>query len=577
MKSFKNPWSEELTFQVVTGGNERTIIDFNRYNYLYFPSTSTIKTGKVTPVARSLNAKDIFFAFKHSEYSSVSKHTFFTYLRKYIIFCDNNNLNLFTEGSVHKYGFFQVRRTLKGEIKNSTFTTLISETKGLFLLLGFSGRWFETLPTLGRNQTESWKAYSDKDLRKLLPLLRSFFKQTAQWFLETPDALTLSLRIRAPARFRWKGITYPVDSVVCKLIACAVYLLSYYTWANNSVLLSLQRPQGPQANTDANWYQMSAFKRRAFRIVTVEIGDHAQLNIPRYSMEFFNTLLKVSTKLSPEPGSLLFQVYNENGLSPVSASHLRAFNLYIDDYFHLVDDKNCRLSPIISRFRATGSQVAQVHHSHMHAARLLGNTPSTVRRHYSEGNEFENNAMMQDALLIFADMAEKGISVDTAKERQKDKLNIPVLTYEKMLKLHNRPMQQAHGSYCSNPYGVQAQKFHYRAERHNLLSSEKYTCSDLMGCFSCPHQVIIAEPADIWCLLSFKECIEESIYRHVDKTHFNKNYSGVLDTIEKILITIDKRVLKKAERKLAEEGPHPLWQEYTQLYPSAKGRSHETE
>ncbi|EKM5743697.1 hypothetical protein PU345_002989 [Enterobacter kobei] len=577
MKYFKNPWSKELTLQVITGGNERTVIDFNRYNYLHFPGTSAIKTGNVTPVSRSHSAKDIVLAFKNSQYSSVSKHTFFTYLRKYIIFCDKNSLHLFTEDSVHKYGGFQVQRTLKREIKNSTFTTLISETKSLFLLLGFPGRWFETLPTLGRNQTEPWKAYSDNDLRKLLPLLRSFFKQTAQWFLETPDALTLSLRHRAPATFRWKGTTYPVDSVICKLIACAVYLLSYYTWANNSVLLSLQRPQGAQANTDSNWYQMPAFKRRAFRVVTVEIGDHGQLNIPRYSMDFFNTLLKVSTKLSPEPGSLLFQVYNENGLSPVSASHLRAFNLYIDDFFHLVDDKNCRLHPIISRFRATGSQTAQIHHSHMYTARLLGNTPNTVRRHYSEGNEFENNAMMQDALLIFSDMAKKGISVDTAKERQKKKLNILVLTYEKMLKLHNRPMQQAHGSYCSNPYGPQAEKFLYRAERHNLLSSEKYACSDLLSCFSCPHQVIVAETADIWCLLSFKECIEESIYRHVDNTHFNKNYGGVLDKIDRILITIDQRVLKKAERKLADEGPHPLWQEYTQLFSSAKGISNETE
>lgn len=137
MKSFKNPWTEELILQVITGGNERTIIDFNRYNYLYFPGTSTIKTGKVTPVARSLNAKDIFMAFKQSQYSSVSKHTFFTYLRKYIIFCDHNNIPLFTANSVQKYGAFQVRRTLKGEIKNSTFTTLISETKGVFLLLGF--------------------------------------------------------------------------------------------------------------------------------------------------------------------------------------------------------------------------------------------------------------------------------------------------------------------------------------------------------------------------------------------------------------------------------------------------------
>ena len=83
-------------------------------------------------------------------------------------------------------------------------------------------------------------------------------------------------------------------------MASAVYLLSYYTWANTNTLLSLERPDICESNVNGEWYQMPAFKRRAFRVITIQIGAHDQINIPKYSMEFFNQLLKVSKAISVE-------------------------------------------------------------------------------------------------------------------------------------------------------------------------------------------------------------------------------------------------------------------------------------
>ena len=61
--------------------------------------------------------------------------------------------------------------------------------------------------------------------------------------------------------------------------------------------------------------------------------------------------------------------------------------------------------------------------------------------------------------------------------------------------------------------------------------------------------------------MSFKECLEDSIYRHIDHQHFYKNYAAVLSAVDKILNQIEKKVLQEATCKLMDDGPHPLWQE----------------
>ncbi|EFW3898866.1 hypothetical protein FP346_19135 [Shigella dysenteriae] len=138
--------------------------------------------------------------------------------------------------------------------------------------------------------------------------------------------------------FRWNGKIYAVYGSVGQLMASAVYLLSYYTWANTNTLLSLERPDICESNVNGEWYQMPAFKRRAFRVITIQIGAHDQINIPKYSMEFFNQLLKVSKAISVE-SNLLFQSGSCNRITPLSAVHLQNFNSFLKKNFRLTDDK----------------------------------------------------------------------------------------------------------------------------------------------------------------------------------------------------------------------------------------------
>lgn len=552
-----------LTLTISGGDHRVTVIDFDCYNFWGFPAKKFRSSSQ--RVLRPVSAESIFVAFRDSEYADATKFFHFVNLRRYVVYCDKMALSVFSHRSALAFGGHLVQLNKAGQLRNSTCTMILSAVKQCFILLDKPGHWFNAIPTLGKSQATPHSAYSDNDLNKLLPLLRALFKQLSSQFLKYPDRHLFATNFTPTMTFSWKGSNIKIYGAVSKMMAAATYLMSYYTWANTTSLLAIQRPDETTQSTKEKWYQMPVFKRRSFRIITLRFGDHGELNIPKYSLDFFNLLLKVSGLISyhwehDAPPNLLITFRNSQAVN-MRAGELSNFNKFINKNFHLKDDKGDRLTPVISRFRTTGSQIMQLHHTPAMSAELLGNSIQTVRRYYSEGSEFDNQSMLQDAVTVMEDKARYRENVAQAKHRRKETLKVEILTYENLLKMHAPPMKQAHGSYCQNPFGEQAEKFISRARRHGLISTEKFACSDLMKCFSCPHQIIVAEASDIWCLMSFKECVEESIYRHVDHRHFYQNYASVLSAIEKILNRIDQKILREATCRLQDEGLHPLWQE----------------
>ncbi len=78
--------------------------------------------------------------------------------------------------------------------------------------------------------------------------------------------------------------------------------------------------------------------------------------------------------------------------------------------------------------------------------------------------------------------------------------------------------------------------------------------------------MVVQSISDIWCLLSFKACIEESLYLHLDASHYRDNFLNVIEFIDqKILPNIGKGILKEAESKLDNDGYHPLWSDSESL------------
>ncbi len=123
------------------------------------------------------------------------------------------------------------------------------------------------------------------------------------------------------------------------------------------------------------------------------------------------------------------------------------------------------------------------------------------------------------------------------------------------------------GGSCKAPFGEKSDKYTRKARQQGLIKDgERLACADLLACFGCPEQVIVQSVSDIWCLLSFKACIEESLYLHLDAGHYRKNFENVIQFIEeKIFPSLNKLIFKQAQVKLADEGYHPAWNDSAPL------------
>jgi uncharacterized damage-inducible protein DinB len=563
-------WRDEL-FIKIAGGN----CDFNRFRYCNLPSTQVLKSGELPPLAGRDNfVFQLKALFDKQLGEGASKHTYLTIFQHsyvYLKWCDSQHHEAFTQASLEEYFQHLHLRVRRGEIKNRTYTNRRSVLSTLFHLLNLPRRWFDNIPILPKNDTESYEAYSQSDLKQLLPFLRALFKQTSTQFLDSPQKHIKASKNKPTMKFVWKGTTYQLCGAISKMMAAATYLLSYYTYSNTSVLLSLTRPKAFSTTTQEIWYSMPSFKRRAFKIVHVEMGEHT-LDIPKYSMQFFDTLLTVSRAIDNSDNAPLLQTCIINKKYPVNSTLLQSFNkIWLFKYFKFTDQRGRDLRPVISRFRETGSQLTRYFQGDIAQNILLDNTQSVRDRHYSTGNRHENQGMIQDTALI---RQQQAMDKSSAKEAQAA-LQIEVLMIDESQKSHIPQLSRTpSGGSCSNPFGEKSKSFNRKASQHQLSNGEKLACAELLSCFGCPSQVVVQSVSDIWCLLSFKECIEESLYLHLDASHYRKNFEKTIRFIDdNIIHRLKKEIVKQAENKLNEEGRHPLWLEAESVLPLDKNKA----
>ncbi|WMO15700.1 hypothetical protein [Pseudoalteromonas piscicida] len=553
-------WDNKLYFRL----NPSRACDLNRLFYFDCPGSSKIKKNTnnhpfVFERVDKVKELGLHFSRIIDEGGSTSQlYNLFYAAVDYFKWVDSNNHLSFSILSVEKYCEFKLRRALSREIKNTTFSKIRSHLSSLFSLLDLSTECFKHVPSLPKNDGEPFEAYSRSDLNKLLPILRAIFKQTSKQFLSNPKFYIKAHASTYTMSFAYKGRTYKLRSGITKMMIAATYLLSFYTFANSSSLLSLTRPNTAKFENNEAWYSMPTFKRRAFKVIHIEIAEH-DLLIPKYSISFFNTLLEVSKLINNTDNSLLIQTCTEEAVRPLAHYDLTNFNKsYLRKHFNLTDDRNRELRPQISRFRKTGSELAFRFQGAIGQGELLNNTPNVRNKHYSTGNKHENLSMLQEIASIREQQAK---TRGTAQSAQKD-LNIKVLSIDDYYKIDIPLSKTAHGGMCQDPFGKRSEKFTKKASNTNSALGEKIACADLLNCFGCEHQVIIQSVDDIWCLFSFKSCLEESIFFHLDEQHFNQNFTEVIQYIEiNIIPNLDKSIVKQAEMKLDELGRHPLWQD----------------
>ncbi|MDK9762971.1 hypothetical protein KI743_13245 [Vibrio sp. D420a] len=561
-------WEKDLCLTLDSGRN----CDFNRLLYLAVPSTKALQSGKFTPSAERddfvIQLKTRFDEKISEGDSQETLLDLFQKTRHYLEWCDEQHCKAFNQASLEGYTKHLHQRTMRRETKNTHYASIRSGLTRVFNLLDLPTQWFHNVVSLPKNDSEPFEAYSQSDLKQLLPFLRALFKQTSAQFLATPKKHMEAHQASPTMSFHWQGQTYQLCGAVSKMMASATYLLSYYTYSNASVLFSLPRPNTVSTTTQDVWYTMPAFKRRAFKLIHIEMGKHT-LDIPKYSMQFFDTLLAVSREIDNSDDSLLLQTCVFNKASPISSRLLVDFHSkWLAKHFSFIDQRGRKLRPVISRFRETGSQLTRHFQGDIAQNITLDNSESVRRRHYSTGNRHENQGMTQDAALL---RQQQATDKSSAKDAQKA-LQIEVLTIELSQKADIPQLSRTpNGGSCADPFGEKSKKFNRKASQHKLSHGEKLACAELLECFGCPAQVIVQSVTDIWCLLSFKESIEESLYLHLDAHHYRQNFENTVQFIEaNILPRLNKSIVKQAENRLNEEGRHPAWQEAESIIPLVK-------
>ncbi|MBU2969985.1 hypothetical protein KO527_11550 [Pseudoalteromonas sp. C2R02] len=558
--TYLNTWKPELCIHLIANGNCRA--DFNRLLFKGIPPSKQLRQGDLFKDAQRegfiLQIKSRFEEKINEGSSEKTLYSKFIELSRYLKWCDKSEVIAFTQASLESYMTHQQTRVMLGKLKQSTYGSVRSNMVTLFQqYLDLSSQYFENIVVMDKKDIEPYEAYTQNDLNKLLPFLRRLFNQTYSQFIEKPD-IHINAHKRAPTMtFEWKGQIYPVYAGISKMMGAATYLLAYYTYANTSDLFQLKQPKNVSTSVDDIWYTMPAFKRRAFKTIHIEMGGH-ELDIPKYAMQFFDKLLNASRLINSDDNTALLQVVVNKKNKPINTGITTHLLKWVERHFAFTDQTGRRLRPVISRFRETGSQLTAFHQGEVVSNLMLNNSIQTRNKHYSRGNKHTNNGMLQDTMSIRQEQIQKNINTKQARIN----LGINVLVIETENKVNFPELSRtAIGSSCAHPFGEQSKKYTKKAQTHRLLKDgEKLACAELLKCFGCPEQVIVQSVSDIWCLLSFKACIEESLYFHLDAHHYRNNFETTLAFIDKKIIpNINKTILKQAESKLDDEGNHPLW------------------
>ncbi|MFA0055538.1 hypothetical protein [Vibrio echinoideorum] len=559
--TYLSGWKPDLCFQLNINNN--VLADLNRLLFKNFPPTNKLQQGHQFENANRgefvLKLKEIISEKLDEGSSHISIYGIFLESSQYLRWCDEENHAAFSQHSLEGYMEHLQTRVMLGELKRGTYKLRRGNMVTLFTrYLDLPNHYFNNVVIMDNSDREPFEGYTRSDLNQLLPFLRRLFNQTCSQFIEDPDKHIHASKVTPTMTFEWLGEKYQLCGGISKMMCAATYLLAYYTYANTSSLLQLRQPSNASISTGEVWYTMPAFKRRAFKTIQIEIGEH-ELEIPKYAMTFFDKLLKASRIISTSDQATLLQTIASKKIQPLQNGSLQAFlKHWVEKNFTFTDQVGRRLRPTISRFRETGSQLTAYHQGDMVNDTMLNNTPRTRKSHYSKGNKLANNGMMQDTLSIREEQVKSRVSTLQAQEN----LNIEVLVIEEENKI-NLPYlsRTSNGGSCASPFGEKSQKYTKKAQTQGLArEGERLACADLLGCFGCPDQVIVQSVSDIWCLLSFKACIEESLFLHLDASHYQKNFNNIVQFIEKkILPNINQHILRQAETKLDDDGLHPAW------------------
>jgi hypothetical protein len=545
--------------------------DFERFRYLNVP----LAAAKVSPESMRRNDGDRFaLALYHlfhesTDWAGATKDYHYKHFTNYVVFCDGAGMDPRSKEGVNAYYYHVRHRHMLGQLKDGSCHHYLAAIKSVLCKLNCpADGWLDIQGEFSHTQAEPIEAYSKMDMKVLLSLITRMFNQlyayifsdSERYTVKTDAAISLE---KEEITFKWRGEQFPVHAPVTKLACLSCYLVAYYTWGNGTQLFKVKRPAFGGPHPKEKWAKMPVYKGRGHRYVSIEIGENDSIDIACHAVRLFEKILLFSTLLDPGPDALLLLWLKKGKPTPLDYSVLWVFNRWLERTFRLRDDFGRLLRPQVQRFRASGiSRLQAWTGGALEPAIVADNTPQIIEGPYATGNKYENDLEIQATSHTLESAARRRQGVPDAKEAAKKLLKVEVLPFEAFLNRLPSPSRNANGSYCRQPHGDRAAARVRKAMERNLLKpGERLACADLLGCFLCPDQVIVESVEELWCILSFRECLEESAYLHLSREHFVKNFGEILRAIDSRLAQVDHKILRGARNKLNEKGRHPEWLE----------------
>ncbi|AIY66231.1 hypothetical protein OM33_00565 [Pseudoalteromonas piratica] len=556
----KSKLNLDLKLKLNIYGNQFVYPDFQRFRFKGVPKI--VELQKSTLLNRDELVIEWYRAFKsNTKYTDTSLHSLYRTFTKYVKVCDSIPANPDSKEGINAFEAYLVHNVRIGSTSSNSANRELSGLRAIMRMLDRPvEQWFSKFK-LFRSQINPTQAYSEIELKKLIKILQSLYFQLSKQIQASPKKYIKAGRHEQYASFSFGDIKVYVSSAITKCYCAAYFLLAYYTWANASTIRDMDIPKAsPKKGQQGKWFVQTVLKKRANKFVTIELGDNLSADIPKHALNFINDLITLTHTLFPNTNRLLHQCIDEVN-KPLCPTHIRSNMNWLIKTFGLTDDNGQELRPEARRFRATGSaNYLALTGNSLETSILLNNTPDVVRKHYSKGNESENNAQLQATANTLENAIKCG-DIDKAREQTLEQMNLEVLPYDEFVNRYAKSgngQKTPLGTGCKDPFNSRGDRFRRKASIDSVDMSH-LACADLLNCFSCPNQVLVEEVDDIWCLLSFYEALEDAKEDHLNMSHFKNNFERVLTRIKHVLFSIDLKVRRQAERKLHKVGRHPFW------------------
>jgi hypothetical protein len=254
------------------------------------------------------------------------------------------------------------------------------------------------------------------------------------------------------------------------------------------------------------------------------------------------------------PMGMRCQTYQWDGLTPVKSSRVRDIGIALNQYFIGLTSARFRASTANAEYRSEDGGLT--------VTQILQHQLQTMMTRYSNGHPDENAVITSQAMQVLEQIA-KGDCLDDAKEKVRQKLNIPVLAHDEYVAL--RKPANINGIYCEGKPDIEGVVDEHVAAKNFArkmgLNDEGLDigCYQYDLCVFCKSSKLVDDVEQVYKLLSFVECLEEAIDMYPDSV---ERLSMKVDKFNTVLEgNVSEETIRQAEERLLNDGRYPLLQD----------------